>query len=67
MDQGLFLIGLPEDTLALVKMLSQKTGQSFPNVIADALAFYAKKKLELNTGDTQDGNHSVGQVVKTRK
>ena len=31
---GMFLIGLPESTLNLVQSISQKTGQSIPEIVS---------------------------------
>lgn len=44
---GMFLIGLPESTLNLVQSISQKTGQSIPEIVSFAIGEYAHKVLAL--------------------
>lgn len=42
---GIFLIGVPEDTVAVIKMIASKTGKSHADIIADGLALLARHVL----------------------
>jgi hypothetical protein len=42
---GIYLVGVPEDTMSIIKMLSAKLGKSHAEIIAEALARMAKAVL----------------------
>lgn len=42
---GIYMLGLPEDTMKVVVMLAKKLGRSHADVIADSIALLAKAKL----------------------
>ena len=64
--EGLFFIGLPESTLKLVQSISQKNGQSIPEVVTFAIGEYAHKVLVL-TQDKANSNLNTEKRANSSK
>lgn len=45
-DKGLFMVGLPDQTLEIIRAASRKTGKSIVELIAEGIAMVATKYLQ---------------------
>lgn len=43
MEDGIFLLALPDQTLQIVRNLSKKMGKSFPDVISEAISILQER------------------------